>query len=123
MPLDLPFEIALPDVEHEPQSAVHVRRIEAAGADLEMVEMTVWSRQDWRIGRTGKRRQIGKRVWLRFAQCIDDVHAIVRRAWSNAPGCTPYDHRFRLGERRDHRCLREKPKTHAKSFGGRPLSG
>ena len=109
MPAHLVAEIVLPDVEHAPDDAEHVRGVEFAGSLGEPVEMAACVGAGRRAHRPLVGRQIRVAVELRLADRVNHVHARIAGARADAtrPRCDV--DRFGIDERRKGRRLRKQP--------------
>ena len=66
-----------------------------------------WRHQIERVAAQIFRQAVGKRL----ADRIDDIHAIIARAWAYRPGRRRHDDSFRFAERRQERRLGKQPEA------------
>src|SRR5271170_6043379 len=122
MPFDGTAEIALPDVEHEPDRAEDMRFREFERALGNGVEMALVVRTDRAMDRSAERRQIKLRraerpridaVGIALVDREDETHPIVSRPRPDRPGRAGNADRFRRPFWMYVRRLWEKPEPDA----------
>src|SRR5262245_19524861 len=116
-PGNLPAEIALADVENAPRTCKDMGRYECPAADFEMIKMTIWSGDRWRMVGAYKGWKIRKFIGKLVDDGIDNIHPPVCGPRPNTSRRCRYENRLGLFVARNERRLGENPEARAQAGG------